>query len=201
VKTYKEQIIEKPSLHTLINGCIKDDPFMQKLFYYEYYPVLMRICIRYAPTREDAEQWVHDGFLKIFAHLNTYQYLGSFEGWIRKIMVRLCIDQLRKHLSHQSGIAPVIIPNDPDWEQNHYVDNDFIYRTSADELIRMIARLPDRHKLIFNLLVFEEYSHKEMAGLLNITENHTYLLLHQARKQLKNMIQKQTEQKKAYERR
>lgn len=170
---------------------------MQKLFYYEYYALLMRIGIRYAPSREDAEQWVHDGFLKIFASLSTYRHLGSFEGWIKKIMVRLCIDQLRAHNTGQSAIVQHTVYEDQGWEDAGYVDNDFISRTSADELVRMIGFLPDRQKLVFNLIVFEDYSHKEVAGLLHITENHAYLLLHQARKQLKNMIQKPTELQKA----
>ncbi|MBL7711093.1 MAG: sigma-70 family RNA polymerase sigma factor [Chitinophagaceae bacterium] len=175
---------------------------MQKLFYYEYYALLMRIGIRYAPSREDAEQWVHDGFLKIFASLSTYRHLGSFEGWIRKIMVRLCIDQLRAHNTGQATILQQTVSEDQGWEEAHYVDNDFTHKTSAEELLRMIGFLPDRQKLVFNLIVFEDYSHKEVAGLLQITETHAYLLLHQARKLLKNMIQKRTEpQNVSYEQR
>jgi RNA polymerase sigma-70 factor (ECF subfamily) len=170
---------------------------MQKLFYYDYYALLMRIGIRYAPSREDAEQWVHDGFLKIFTHLPTYQYLGSFDGWMKKIMVRLCIDQLRTHNTQQFEITNNTIYDDPGWEDISYVDNDFIQKTAADDLVRMINLLPDKQKLVFNLIVFEDYSHPEVSGILNITENHSYLLLHQARKQLKNIIRKQTEQQKS----
>lgn len=175
---------------------------MQKLFYYEYYALLMRIGIRYAPSREDAEQWVHDGFLKIFAQLPAYRHLGSFDGWMKKIMVRLCIDQLRTYNTQQFETTNNTVYDDRSREDASYVDNDFIHKTSADELIRMISFLPDKQKLVFNLIVFEDYSHKEVAGLLHITENHAYLLLHQARKQLRNMIQKQPErQNKAYEQR
>lgn len=176
---------------------------MQKSFYYDYYALLMRIAIRYAPSREDAEQWVHDGFLKIFASLSTYQYLGSFDGWMKKIMVRLCIDQLRTHKTQKFELTNNIIYDDSGWEQDvNYVDNDFIQKTAADDLIRMISFLPDKQKLVFNLIVFEGYTHPEVSGLLNITENHSYLLLHQARKQLKNIIQKQIEpQKVKYEQR
>lgn len=162
----------------------------------------MRIGIRYAPSREDAEQWVHDGFLKIFTQLPAYRHLGSFDGWMKKIMVRLCIDQLRIYNTQQFETTNNTVYDDRSWEDASYVDNDFIHKTSADELIRMISFLPDKQKLVFNLIVFEDYSHKEVAGLLHITENHAYLLLHQARKQLKNMIQKQPErQNKEYEQR
>ncbi|GAA4456799.1 RNA polymerase sigma factor [Rurimicrobium arvi] len=186
----------------MIDGCMKNNPFMQKSLYYAYYPLLMRIGIRYAPAREDAEQWVQDAFLKIFDQLHTYQYLGSFEGWIRKIMVRLCIDRLRAHHAQSQVITESVDPEDPSWEAHNYVENEFISKTSAEDLLRMITALADRQKLVFNLIVFEAYTYKEVAALLNITENHTYLLLHQARKQLKAMMTQQSElQKVSYEQR
>lgn len=162
---------------------------MQKSFYYQYYPVLMRICIRYAPAREDAEQWVHDGFLKIFASLPTYQHLGSFEGWLKKIMVRLCIDQLRMQHTRKFATENSTFYNYEHLPEGiHQVNNDFIEKTKAEDILGMINKLPDKQRVVFNLVVFEDYSHKETAELLQITENYSYLLLHQARKQLQESL-------------
>jgi len=173
---------------------------MQRSFYYQYYPVLMRICVRYAPSKEDAEQWVHDGFIRIFSCLNAYQHLGSFEGWLKKIMVRMCIDLLRAQNTRKFDIDNHTVYRDEDLpEDTSYVSNDFIAKTDAEELLHMINTLPDRQKMVFNLIVFEDYTHKEVAALLQITENHSYLLLHQARKQLKNTFQSKTAKQLRYE--
>jgi len=160
----------------------------------------MRICIRYASDREDAEQWVHDGFLKIFGSLHSYQHLGSFEGWMKRIMVRLCIDQLRSQNTRKFAIENNTVYADNDIPEGAgYVNNDFLAKTEAEDLVRLINTLPDRQKVVFNLIVFEDYTHKEVAELLQITENHSYLLLHQARKQLRNNIQKHAAKQLRYE--
>lgn len=160
----------------------------------------MRICIRYASGREDAEQWVHDGFLKIFGSLHSYQRLGSFEGWMKRIMVRLCIDQLRAQNTKKFAIENNTVYADNDMpESSSYVNNDFLAKTDAEDLVRLINTLPDRQKLVFNLIVFEDYTHKEVAEMLQITENHSYLLLHQARKQLRNNFQKHAAKQLRYE--
>lgn len=178
----------------LIHGCIRGDLLMQKSFYYQFYPLLMRICIRYASGREDAEQWVHDGFLKIFASLPTYRHQGSFEGWLKKIMVRLCIDHLRTKNTRKFETENSTVYYDQDLpDDTYHVSNNFLAKTEAEDLLHMISSLPDKQRVVFNLIVFEDYSHKEVSELLQITENHSYLLLHQARKQLKKTFQKQTE--------
>lgn len=160
----------------------------------------MRICVRYATTKEDAEQWVNDGFIKIFASLTQYQYLGSFEGWMKKIMVRFCIDQLRSQNAQKHGVENNTIYNEHEFTDNsHYVDNNIIQKIGADDLTRIINTLPEKQKMVFNLHIFEDYSHKEIAPLLQITENHSYWLLHQARKQLKNILQHTKKQELKYE--
>lgn len=160
----------------------------------------MRICVRYTTSREDAEQWVHDGFVKIFASLPQYQYLGSFEGWMKKIMVRLCIDQIRTLNTQKHGVENNTIYNEHQFtDTSHYVDNHIVQKIGADDLIRIINSLPEKQKMVFNLHVFEDYSHKEIAPLLQITENHSYWLLHQARKQLKNILQQTKKPELKYE--
>ena len=169
---------------------------MQKSFYQKYYSKLMHICVRYAPAREDAEQWVHDGFIKIFSCLHLFRYQGSFDGWMKKIMVRMCIDQLRTQNTQKFGVENNTVYNDHDIaDDQHYVNNDFLLKTDADALLQIINTLPDKQRAVFNLIVFEDYSHKEIATALDITENHSYHLLHQARKQLKNALQQQSEKK------
>ena len=179
----------------MIDGCIRGDLLVQKSFYYQYYATLMRICVRYAPAKEDAEQWVHDGFIKIFSSLDTYSHQGSFEGWLKRIMVRLCIDKVRTLNTRKHEIENTTVYNNDSVEDVQYVQNDFMLKTDTDDLLRIINLLPDKQKMVFNLIVFEDYTHKEVATLLQITENHSYLLLHQARQQLKTHFQKHVAKK------
>lgn len=162
---------------------------MQREFYYFYFPVLMRLAVRYAPSREDAEQWVHDAFLKIFGSLDKYENLGSFEGWIKKITVRVCLDNLRKNSAQKNEIEMNTVYTDYDLaDQAGYINNEVVSKMSAEGLLALLNTLPEKQKTVFNLHVFEDYSHKEIAALLHITENNCYWLLHQARKNLKENI-------------
>jgi RNA polymerase sigma-70 factor, ECF subfamily len=162
---------------------------MQREFYYFYYPELMRVAIRYAPAREDAEQWVHDSFLKIFTSLDKYSNLGSFDGWVKKITVRVCLDNLRKNNAQKNEVEMNTVYKDQDLaDQAGYINNDIVSKMSAESVLQLLNTLPEKQKTVFNLHVFEDYSHKEIAVLLDITENNSYWLLHQARKNLKENI-------------
>ncbi|HTO15316.1 MAG TPA: sigma-70 family RNA polymerase sigma factor [Edaphocola sp.] len=178
------------TLRRLINGCIEGKASMQKEMYYTYYPILMKIGVRYANCKEDAEQWVHDGFLKIFENLNKFEYKGSFEGWIKKIMVRLCLDKIRaqnaqkNEVNKNTNIDFDEIQSFSKWT----VHNQVLEKTSAEEVIHIMRGLPEKQRIVFNLYVFEEYNHKEISEYLSITENHSHWLLHQAKKNLKNII-------------
>lgn len=167
---------------------------MQKEFYYAYYSTLMKIAIRYAPGKEDAEQWVHDGFLKIYTNLSSFGFKGSFEGWIKKIMTRTCIDQLRTNNTLKFTVDNNIVYNNYEqYGSEGSASNEAILKFSADEALSLLRTLPEKQKTVFNLHVFEEYNHKEISELLGITENHSYWLLHQARKQLRKEITSITE--------
>jgi RNA polymerase sigma-70 factor (ECF subfamily) len=173
----------------MIQGCIKGNSLMQREFYYYYYPVLMRISIRYAANKEDAEQWVHDAFLKIFNSLAKYSNLGSFEGWVKKVTVRVCLDNLRSNNAQKNEVVMNTVYNDKDVADSAgYIDNDIFTKMNAESVLALLNTLPERQKIVFNLNVFEGYSHTEIAALLEITENNSYWLLHLARKTLRENI-------------
>lgn len=173
---------------------------MQRSFYYRFYPVLMRICIRYAPCREDAEQWVHDGFVKIFSALKTYKRTGSFEGWIKKLVVRHCIDQWRARQTRKFETENSTVYIDDDLHlKTSFVSNDFLKKAEGEDLLKLMQSLPEKPRMVFNLIIIEEFSHKEVAEMLQITENYSHFLLHQARKQLRNIFQKTFSKQWKYE--
>lgn len=171
----------------LIDGCISGNPLVQREFYYVYYPILMKVSVRYASTQEDAEQWVHDGFLKIFKALDQYKYQGSFEGWIKKIVTRVCLDHIRAANAKKNEVEQQTLYNmdQSSAVANLCVDNRVHDKFSEAAVLSIMRNLPDKQRMVFNLYVFEEYNHKEIAAELNITENHSHWLLHQAKKTLK----------------
>lgn len=170
---------------------------MQKELYYTYYDTLMKVAVRYARAKEDAEQWVHDGFLKVFANLSQFRNQGSFEGWMRKIMTRTCIDQLRAARTLRFETEQHTVYSNYEIPAHEgFTDNTVISKLSAEDMLHLLHVLPEKQKVVFNMHVFEEYNHKEIAAMLEITENHSYWLLHQARKNLKeqcsSLIKKKT---------
>lgn len=178
--------LDEQRLHIVIEGCVRGDAGMQKELYYACYSDLMKVAIRYAGNREDAEQWVHDGFLKIFDHLGKFRFEGSFEGWTRKIMTRVCIDQLRSSNTLKFEIDQhTVYSNYENPAHEGFTDNEVLQKFSARDVLHLLNILPEKQKVVFNLHVFEGYNHKEIAALLQITENHSYWLLHQARKTLR----------------
>lgn len=162
---------------------------MHQSFYYQFYPVLMRVCIRYARNREDAEQWVHDAFLRIFDQLEKYSFKGSFEGWLKKITARVCLDHIRKHTALKFNIENNLVLTDYEDPDFYYaVDNKFMSKISTESVLSMLGQLSEKKRIVFNLYVFEEFSQKEIAQILNIRENYVYWLMHQARKDLQNIL-------------
>lgn len=175
-------------LHYLVNGCIKGDALVQREFYYTYYNTLMKVSIRYAPTTEDAEQWVHDGFLKIYNNIGQYKFEGSFEGWVRKVMSRVCLDQLRAINALKNEVDKNTIYNTDSHLLESPIENDIHRKLSAADILHLLKKLPEKQKVVFNLYVFEGYNHKEIADVLTITENHSHWLLFQARKTLRSIL-------------
>lgn len=172
-------------LSKLIQQCMRGNTRMQKVFYNQYYPLIMSICKRYAPTTEDAEQWTHDAIIKIFSQLNAYLFKGSFEGWIRKITVRVCLDNMR---SKNSWNGMIELKDHADTNLGTSVHNDILSKISAAHLLYHLNQLPIKQKTVLNLFVFDECTVEEIAQTLNIKENYVYYLLHMGRKTLQNRL-------------
>lgn len=156
--------------------------------YKTYSRKMYALCLRYARTKEEAEDILHDGFLKVFACLNEYKNLGSFEGWIRKIMVHTAINAYRKYSSRWFPIEN----QEQVFESGEISIEDNI---AHDELIKHINAMPDGYRLVFNLYVIEGYKHNEIAEALGITESTSKTQLMKARNYLKNKIGVKTYEK------
>ena len=147
----------------LIKKCLEGNARAQKLLYEQFGPKLMGVCYRYATSAEEAQDLLQDGFIKIFEKLDKYSGIGSFEGWMRRIVVNTALDNIRKN---KKFLLHTDI-NDADYK---LPSNDFIEeRLAAEDLLKILQSIPLGYKTIFNLYAIEGYSHKEIAEQLNIT--------------------------------
>jgi RNA polymerase sigma factor (sigma-70 family) len=168
----------------LISECLKGDRAAQKRLYELYSGKMMAVCLRYCRDRETAKDLLHDGFLKVYTHIDSFKGAGSFEGWIRRIMVNTSLEYLRRQNDEGYHI---------DVEEAYSLTDDDIgalERMQAEELIRIIQRLPDTYRTTFNLFVVEGYSHKEIAEVMNITESSSRVYLTRARQMLQSLLAK-----------
>jgi RNA polymerase sigma-70 factor (ECF subfamily) len=142
------------------------------------------VCLRYAKSREEAEEILQEGFLKTFRYLHQFKHEGSLEGWIKKIMVNCALQKLR----NSSRIAPVI---SIEAYQETFVIDEFIESSIASkELLKLVMHLPPAYKAVFNLYVFEGYKHREIASMLGISEGTSKSNLADARTFLQRRITK-----------
>ena len=137
----------------------------------------MGVCMWYAHNREEAEEILQDGFMRVFKYLNTYSGEGSFEGWMRKVMVSAALSKYRSKSSHLRVVTEYS-------SDVHDIaeESSIISRFDEKELVRLVQTLSPGYRLVFNLYVFEGLKHREIAEALNISEGTSKSNLANARK-------------------
>jgi len=145
---------------------------------------MLAVCKRYVRDNSEAENVLQEGFILVFDKLSQFRFEGSFEGWVRKIMVNKAIQHCRQKASMYAVV-------DLDDYSDELVGADEILNTiAAKDLLNMIQDLPPTYKMVFNLYVFEGYKHREIAVMLGISEGTSKSNLSDARRILKSMINK-----------
>lgn len=150
---------------------------------------MLGICMRYCKDKQTAEDILQEGFLKVFRNIQKFRKEGSFEGWIKRIMVNSSVDHYKsslKHLFHDSidEIKEISILDREDEEPFSYGE----LGLTREKIMEMVRELPDGYRIVFNLYAVEEYSHKEIALKLGISESTSKTQLMKARKLLKRSI-------------
>jgi RNA polymerase sigma factor (sigma-70 family) len=161
----------------LIRGCLRGSAQSQRLLYEQYAGKMYAVCLRYARTSSDAADMLQEGFVKVFTKLDQFQFQGSFEGWIRRIMVNTALRTYQRQRFDQESTGYERLPESP-------VDPDALSALSEAELLTLISRLPEGYRLVFNLVAIEGYSHAEAAELLGIQESTSRSQLTKARRWL-----------------
>lgn len=165
----------------LIAGCIRGDIKSQRGLYDRFSPKMYGVCLRYARDQQTAQDILQDAFVKIFRNISRFRSDGSFEGWIRRIVVNTCIEAYRKQVNlyaiQDSELHPIPSP-----------DFNALDKLNEEDILRMINSLSSGYKTIFNLFVIDGYSHKEIAEKLQISEGTSKSQLARARYLLQEMI-------------
>lgn len=165
----------------LVKALKKEDAKAQRLLYDKYSSRMLVVCQRYVNDLMAAEDVMVEGFLKVFGKIDQFNGDGSFEGWIRRIMVNEALGYLRKYKRILEDVFTEDIVNVQDMG---YAD-DFI---QAEELMKIIGTLPVGYRTVFNLYAIEGFSHNEIADMLGITESTSKSQLHRARAILQKMV-------------
>lgn len=166
----------------LIKDCLKGHRHAQSQLYQLFAPSMFSVCLRYAKSREEAEEVLQEGFMKVFTFLHQFNFEGSFEGWIRKIMVNCALQKYRS----KARLHAVV---DIETNQQEIVETENILaQIGTKELLKMVQELPPVYRLVFNLYVFEGMKHKEIAAHLGISEGTSKSNLFDARAILQKAV-------------
>jgi len=154
-----------PEIRNIINGCLKGNRRDQELLYRRHAPKLYAVCLQYSGNDEEARDILQEGFIKIFENLNHYKYEGSFEGWMRRIIVNTALEKFRsRHNLYRVDDIDQIPELDAEPDSEDYSGLD------AEDLMEIIRELPPKYRMVFNLFAIEGYSHKEIGQMVNISE-------------------------------
>ena len=141
------------------------------------------VCLRYARSSSDAADILQDGFVKVFTKLEQFQFQGSFEGWVRRIMINTALRAYQRQRFNYESSGYENLPEAP-------VEPDALALLSEAELLRLITRLPDGYRVVFNMVAIEGYSHAEVADQLGIQESTSRSQLTKARRWLCEQVEK-----------
>jgi len=172
-------------LEKILEGCKKKDRSAQAGLYKLLAPKLLGLCIRYLQDRGEAEDAMQDAFVRIFTNISSFKGNGSFEGWARRIAVNTALTALkaRNRLSferHTEGLEDIGIPEEE------------ALALSSDDIMACMKALPVGYRTIINLFLVEEFSHKEIAEKLNITESTSRSQYARARQALMKLMKEKT---------
>lgn len=172
------------NLEHIIQGCKKQEHEAQKQLYDMYKDKLYPVCLRYIKSEYDAEDVFIDAFYKILTKIEMYKGDGSFEGWMRRIMVNESLMFIRKRTNlHLTVEIPETDIADDEWLKE---EDDWSY----EEIMKILNELPEGYRTIFNLYVFEDYKHREIAEMLGISINTSKSQLILAKKRIVDIIKK-----------
>lgn len=175
----------------LISACRNGDKLAMKTLYESYFSVMLGICKRYAPTKLSAEDLLHDGFIKIFKDIGSFSGKGSFEGWMKKVMINTVLSHLRKEKKeisvdfHESSVLDSSDDEAPTSTETEMILN---AEFTKEELIEILKTMPSGYQKVMNLYVIDDFRHDEIAEMLGISVGTSKSQLNRGRKMMKSKL-------------
>jgi RNA polymerase sigma factor (sigma-70 family) len=166
-----------------IEKCREGDKVALQQLYKYYAPRMKGICLRYVYSASEAEDIFQDSFIKVLKNLKSYSFKGSFDGWIKKIVINTAIDHYKKNHNYRNNYVSYEEVEETEQDTSEIAD-----QLSANELLEIIKKLPHGYRLVFNLYAIEGYSHSEIAETLQISESSSRSQLCKARYFIKNIL-------------
>jgi RNA polymerase sigma-70 factor (ECF subfamily) len=184
-------VSEDKQMQQLIQGCLNGDRRSQQAVYKLLYGKMKAVCLRYTKDSDQAMDVLQEGFIKVFQNMEKYTGVGSFEGWVRRIMVNLSIDRFRKQkndfLLLNSNMSPEDFEDEiEDEEDENAVDYDF----KPSQIIEAMQQLSPAYRTVFNLYVFENYTHQDIADSLGISVGTSKSNYAKAKRNMKKILLK-----------
>ncbi|RTL57145.1 MAG: sigma-70 family RNA polymerase sigma factor [Sphingobacteriales bacterium] len=149
----------------IIKGCLNNEPAAHQELYQRYSPKMLAVCYRFAKNREDAEDMLQEGFIRVFSQIHQFRAQGAFEGWVRRIIVHTCINVLKKNKKFNESVDIIHATNIQVREES------VPSIIQAKQIVECIRMLPIGYRTVLNLFALEGYSHKEIADMLDIEES------------------------------
>lgn len=184
----RNQKTDSAVLKSIIEGCLREDRKYQFRLYERYYGKMMGVCMRYATDRDEADELVQQGFIKLFNNLSRYEFKGSFDGWIRRMFVNTAIDHIRRKKRN-----PLLLGEDAhldlfnkEVEQDQF---DKVEELDPNLVMQAIQKLTPAYQAVFNLYIIEDYSHKEIAEMLEVSVGTSKSNLSKAKQNLRKYLQ------------
>jgi RNA polymerase sigma-70 factor (ECF subfamily) len=158
----------------IIEGCKKGKSRYQEELYRMIAPKMYGLCLKYSNDKDDAKDIMQDGFIKVFQKIDQYSTKGSFEGWVRRIMINTALEKYRSQVTMYS--LDERMPVSDEGVQSTVIEN-----LSAEELLGLVRQLTPKYRMVFNLYAIDGYNHKEISELLGISEGTSKSNLSRAR--------------------
>jgi len=149
----------------ILKGCLQKEAAAQRELYNRYSPKMLSVCYRFAHNREDAEDMLQEGFIKIFSQMHTFGNRGAFEGWVRRIIVHTCINILKKNKKFNESVDIIHATGAQVREES------VPSIVQAKQIVECIRMLPIGYRTVLNLYAIEGYSHREIGMMLDIEES------------------------------
>ena len=170
----------------ILQGCLKNNAAAQRELYQKYSAKMLVVCYRYAHNREDAEDMLQEGLIKVFSQIHTFESRGALEGWIRRIIVHTCINNLKKNKRFNESVD-IIHANSIQVREESIPSI-----IQAKEVVECIRMLPLGYRTVLNLYAIEGFSHKEISSMLDIEESTSRSQYTRAKAMLEDILVKKS---------